>query len=122
MIQIHTNKKNLKTKCQFRPRMAYLVFPTFNYSFISILILFWNVIGSGGDYFTRSMRDLIKTYDQVLVVLIETRISGADAERQIQGIGFWSRTSALDTKSNQISDNRSNAFSGIVAPDRNAAS
>jgi len=68
--------------------MAYLVLPTFNYSFISILILFWNVIGSGGDYFTRSMRDLIKTYDPALVVLIETRISGADAERQIQGIGF----------------------------------
>lgn len=41
---------------------------------------------SGGDYFTRSMRDLImrdliRTYDPALVVLIETRISGAGAER-----------------------------------------
>jgi hypothetical protein len=51
-------------------------------------ILVWNCRGAGNANFLRSIRDLIVTYRPVVVVLVETRLAGANAQRVISEIHF----------------------------------
>lgn len=51
-------------------------------------ILVWNCRGAGNANFLRSIRDLIVTYHPVVVVLVETRLAGANAQRIISEIHF----------------------------------
>lgn len=44
--------------------------------------------GAGGDEFLRTMRDLIRGHDPVLIVIVEKRISAEAAERLIRRLRF----------------------------------
>ena len=55
-------------------------------------ILVWNCRGAGNEDFLGVIRDLISVHDPVILVLVETRISGDRADEVSRRIGFSSST------------------------------
>lgn len=51
-------------------------------------IIFWNTQGAGNEKFLRNIKELIHSYDPILVVLMETRISGITADNIIRKMGL----------------------------------
>lgn len=52
-------------------------------------ILVWNIRGAGSDSFLRTTRDLIRSHDPVVMLLVETKVNNSRADRIIWSLGFF---------------------------------
>lgn len=55
-------------------------------------LLLWNCRGAGNEDFQLVLRDLVSLHDPVLMVLVETKISGVRADIASYRIGFGAST------------------------------
>lgn len=57
----------------------------------SLSIMVWNTSGAGNNYFLNALHDLIRLYAPSVIALVEPRISGDDADRVCNRIGYDGR-------------------------------
>ncbi|KAL8152224.1 hypothetical protein V2J09_009984 [Rumex salicifolius] len=53
-----------------------------------IKIITWNTQGAGSRMLMRTLKDIIRTHDPTILVLVETRLSGPQADKVCKEIGF----------------------------------
>ncbi|KAL8152326.1 hypothetical protein V2J09_010086 [Rumex salicifolius] len=66
----------------------HLLYQLFSMISPNIKIVSWNTQGAGSRDFLRSLKDLIRTHDPSILVLLETRLSGDRADKVCHAIGF----------------------------------
>ncbi|KAL8129303.1 hypothetical protein V2J09_018458 [Rumex salicifolius] len=54
----------------------------------NINIITWNAQGAGRKEFFITLKEIVRIHDPTILVLVETRISGSQADKVCQGIGF----------------------------------